>query len=148
MNMKSAQKCEKTHMDKWLNFKLPNYAKKIGWGLFIVSLVSLLSTKLIDGDLTVAKVFLKKAMLLSLFIVVLSREKVEDERVQHIRAKAFGVTFLFSAVYILVQPIVNFVVGFILGEEQELFEDLGDFVILWFMLVVYLMFFYIAKRNN
>ncbi|MDX1463570.1 MAG: hypothetical protein R3359_10975 [Marinirhabdus sp.] len=146
--MKSIQDCEARKIDKLLNFRLPHYAKKIGWILCLLSLGTILSLKFIDGDWTILKVILKRLILVSLFIVVLAREKVEDERLQHIRAKTFSLTFLFSAIYILIQPVINTIVGSILGKEQDVFQDLGDFVILWFMLVVYLTFFHFAKKRD
>lgn len=146
--MKSIQECEEKNLHKLLNFKLPNVAKKIGWGLFGVSMITILATKFFDGDLELLKNILKRLILLSLFIVVLSKEKVEDERVQHMRAKAFSLTFLLSAIYILVQPIVNFIASSIIDDGQGLFQDLGDFVILWFMLIVYLMFFHFIKKKD
>tara|TARA_R100000935_G_scaffold8302_7_gene17481 strand:- start:109476 stop:109925 length:450 start_codon:yes stop_codon:yes gene_type:complete len=149
MNLKHAKDCERTNMEKILSFKLPNYWKKIGWGIFLLSFSVLIATKFLDGDFQILKDALKRVLLVALFIVALSREKVEDERIQQMRAKAFSVTFLMTAAYILLQPIVNFIVDTILNSEQQnVFEELGDFVILWFMLMVYLMFFHIAKKNS
>ena len=146
--MKSIQDCEQSSMHRLLNFKLPNYAKKIGWSLFIVSFVSLLLTKFFEGDWVLLKDILKKIVLASLFIVVLSREKVEDERVQQLRAKSFSFTFLVTAIYILVQPLVNLIASSIVENDEAVLEDLGDFVILWFMLFIYLMFFNLSKRTS
>ncbi|WP_115123681.1 hypothetical protein [Marinirhabdus gelatinilytica] len=146
--MKSIHECEQRTMDKLFNYKLPNYWKKIGGGLFVLTLATLIGVKFMEGDFEITKDILKRVMLLSLFFIVLSREKQEDERVQHLRAKSFGMTFLITAVYILVQPIVNTVVGLLLGKKTEIFEDLGDFAILWYMLFVYILFFHVAKKNR
>lgn len=146
--MKSIQECEQTNIQRLLNFKLPNYAKKVGWALFTISLVMFLSTKFIEGEWELLKSILKRLVLLSLFIVVLSKEKVEDERIQHIRAKTFTLTFLITAIYILVQPIVNLIANSIIDDNEGVFQDLGDFTILWFMLFIYLMFFHFAKKKE
>lgn len=147
MGLQSVKECEERKIEKLLRFKLPNYWKKIGWTLFIISLGTLLSTKFFDGDLEFLKEALKRVVLVSLFIVVLSKEKFEDERILYSRAKAFSITFLLTALYILVQPIANFIVGTALGEEIGLFDELGDFTILWMMLVVYLLFYSILKKK-
>lgn len=147
MGLQSMKEYEQRKMEKLLSFKLPNYWKKIGWTLFGVSLLIVLSTKFIDGDLEFLKDALKRVVLVSLFTVVLSREIVEDERIQQIRGKAFSLTFLLTALYILFQPIANFIVGSIFGKKMGLFDDLGDFVILWMMLVVYLMFYTLIKKK-
>jgi len=148
MNMKAMQDCEQSKMERLLNFKLPNKMKIVGWAIMLVSLVVILSTSLFDGDFEILKLILKRTILLGLLIVVVSREKIEDERIQLIRAKAFGSTFLIAVIYVLVQPIVNFIAATIFEPEEAIFEDLGDFVIVWFLLVVYLMVFYVLKRKG
>jgi hypothetical protein len=147
MGVQSIKECEQRKIEKLLSYKLPNYCKKIGWTLFVVCLVTLLLIKFVDGDFELLKNALKRVLLVSMFIVVLSKEKIEDERIQQIRAKAFSLTFLLTAMYILFQPIANFIVGTIPGEKIGLFDDLGDFVILWMMLVVYLVFYTIIKKK-
>ncbi len=148
MNMKSIQDCEEKNLQKLLSFKLPHYWKKIGWSIFVLAMLFIFSLKFFDGEFQFLKDVTRRVILVSLFIVVLSKEEFEDERVQHLRARAFGMTFLMTAIYILFQPIVNFIAAFILGEEMELFQDLGDFVILWFMLIMYLLFFYFSKKKH
>ncbi|MAZ72553.1 MAG: hypothetical protein CMC70_05335 [Flavobacteriaceae bacterium] len=148
MDFKSIQECEQRKMDKLFSYKLPNYWKKIGAGFFIITLITILTLKFLEGEFTLVKEIVKRVMLLSLFIIVLAREKHEDERIQHLRARAFSMTFLITAVYILIQPVVTTIVRFILNKEIGLFEDLGDFSILWYMLFVYIMFFHLSKKNR
>lgn len=147
MSLQSIKECERRKIEKLLSFKLPNYWKKIGWALFIVCFVTLISIMFVDGDFEFLKDVLKRLLLVSLFMMVLAKEKVEDERIQHIRAKAFSLTFLMTAIYILFQPIANFIVDAILGKQTDVFDELGDFVILWFMLVVYLVFYSFIKKK-
>ena len=148
MNMKAIENCEQSKMERLLNFKLPNKMKIVGWLIMAVSLGIILSTKLFDGDFEVLKHVLKRVVLLGLLIVVVSKEKVEDERIQVIRAKAFGSTFLVAVVYVLVQPIINYIVNLIVEPQDAVFEDLGDFVIVWFLLAVYLMVYTMLKRKG
>jgi len=148
MNLKTIKECEERNLKRLLSFKLPHTAKKIGWSLFVVTMLFIISLKFIEGDFDFLKDVARRILLISLFIVVLAKEKFEDERVQHLRARSFGMTFLLTAIYILFQPIVNFIVANIIGKDIEIFQDLGDFVILWFMLIVYLLFFYFSKKKE
>ena len=108
----------------------------------------LLSNKFFEGDLEILKSILKKASLLFLLVVVFSKEKVEDEMIEKLRAQSYSFAFLGGVLYTLIQPIFNYIAFLLFKPEKAVFEDLGDFQILWFMLTVYLMFFYYAKKNN
>ena len=148
MNLKSVQECERKGAQRLLNFKLPHYYKRFGWIAFFLALVILLSTKFIAGDFELLKDILRRLMLGFLFVVVLAREKIEDERIQAFRARSFSLAFLIGVIYTLIQPLINWIAFKIVKPEKAAFEDLGDFQILWMMLVVYLMFFYILKRQD
>ena len=148
MNLKSIQECDRKSTQRLLNFKLPGYWKKIGWIGVIVSLGAIMSTSLFEGDFEILKNILRKVVLAFLFIVVLAREEVEDERIQNFRAQSFSFAFLAGVLYTLFQPVVNWIVFSIVKPEKALLEDLGDFQILWLMLTVYLLFFYISKKRG
>jgi hypothetical protein len=148
MGLKSIHDCEERMLMKWLRFKLPHYMKRVGWGAFAVFMIAILATKFFDGDYTVLKEILKRLILVSLFVVVLSKEKVEDERIKELRGQAFSFSFLLAVAYVLVQPIVNYIANLIVNDGEGVFQDLGDFVILWFLLIVYLMFFHFSKKKG
>jgi len=146
--MKSVIECERRRGEKFLNFKLPNYFKKIGWIGFVVIFLILLSTNFFEGDLEILKSILKMVSLVFLLIVVFSREKVEDEMIQKIRAQSYSFAFLGGVLYTLIQPIINYIAFLLFKPEKAVVEDLGDFQVLWFMLTIYLVFFYYAKKNS
>ena len=148
MNKRKFCEAEERRLNWLINFKLPNYWKKIGWSLFLVSLVLTLSTKLLDGNFDLQISILKKAMLIGLLIVTISREKIEDEFIENLRSKSFSLAFIIGVIYVLAQPLVNYIVSLILESEKASFEDLGDFQILWFLLVIYLTAFWSLKRRN
>lgn len=149
MNLKSIQECDRRSAQRFLNFKLPGYFKKIGWIGVIVSLAAIMSTSFFDGDHALFKDILRKVVLAFLFVVVLSREVVEDERIQNFRAQSYSFAFLAGVLYTLFQPVANWVVYTLFRPEREnAFEDLGDFQILWLMLTVYLVFFYVLKKKG
>ena len=81
MNLKSIQECDRRNTERFLNFKLPTYFKKIGWAGALISLVVIMSTSFFEGDLELLKDILRKVVLAFLFMVVLSKEELEDERI-------------------------------------------------------------------
>jgi threonine/homoserine/homoserine lactone efflux protein len=147
MNFKSIQECEQKRTRFFLNYKLPNYWKKIGLIGVIVSLLVIMSTSLFDGNFELLKDVLRKVVLAFLLLMVLAREEQEDERIQNIRAQSFSFAFLAGVLYALFQPLVNLIVASIFMPDKASFEDLGDFQILWLMLTVYLLFFYFLKKR-
>ncbi len=147
MNIKSASECEDRRILKFINFKLPNYYKKIGWIGFIISFVILLSTKYFDDDFSILIELLKRLLLVFLLIVVMSKEKVEDEMIKSIRSQAFSFAFVGAVAYTLLQPMVNLIVSAIVRPDKVIFEDLGDFQVLWFMMIVYLVVFMKLKKR-
>jgi threonine/homoserine/homoserine lactone efflux protein len=147
MNFKSIQECEQKRTRFFLNYKLPNYWKKIGLIGAIVSLLVIMSTSLFDGNFELLKDVLRKVFLAFLLLMVLAREEQEDERIQNIRAQSFSFAFLAGVLYALFQPLVNLIVASIFMPDKASFEDLGDFQILWLMLTVYLLFFYFLKKR-
>lgn len=148
MNMNKICDSEERRLHWLVNFKLPNYWKKIGWGVLIISIFFLILTKFFDDDYLVIKSILKKLTLVGLLIVAISKDKIEDELVENLRGKAFSFSFIIGVVYVLVQPIINYAAFLVVKPERAKFEDLGDFQILWFLLIVYLMTFWFLKRRN
>lgn len=147
MNFKSVSECEDRRIQKFINFKLPNHYKKIGWVGFILSFVILISTKFFDGDYSILIEILKRLLLVFLLIVVMSKEKMEDEMIKSIRSQAFSFAFVGAVAYTLLQPVVNLIVSSIVKPEKAIFEDLGDFQVLWFMMIVYLVVFMKLKKR-
>jgi L-asparagine transporter-like permease len=113
-----------------------------------VSLILILSTKFIDGNFDVLKTILKNTMLIGLLVVTISKEKIEDEFIENLRSKSFSLAFILGVVYVLVQPLINYVVAMLVEPKKASFENLGDFQILWFLLIVYLTAFWSLKRKN
>ncbi|NND88314.1 MAG: hypothetical protein HKM28_03600 [Flavobacteriaceae bacterium] len=146
MSLNSVRECERRKIERFLNFKLPPYFKKIGWVLVVISLLALIGFRFLEINSEMSSYLLKRLVLVALLLVVLSREVIEDERIQQCRSKAFSMTFIAAVLYVLVQPLVNFIVDLFISADNSQFEDLGDFVIIWFMLFVYLMFFQLLKR--
>lgn len=148
MNAKDLCEGDERWLNWLVNFKLPNYWKKIGWVLLIISLVLVLAIKFMDGNFDVLKSILEKAMLIGLLIITISREKIEDEFIQALRSKSFSFAFIVGVIFVLIQPLVNYIVLLLFKPEKLIFQDLGDFMILWFLLIVYLTTFWSLKRRS
>jgi len=147
MNLKSVSECEDRRIQKIINYKLPNHYKKIGWIGFTLSFVILISAKFFDDDFSILIETIKRLLLVFLLIVVMSKEKVEDEMIKSIRSQAFSFAFIGAVAYTLLQPLVNLIVASIVKPEKAIFEDLGDFQVLWFMMIVYLVVFMKLKKR-
>ena len=86
-------------------------------------------------------------MKVSALIISLSKEKVEDEFIDSLRSQSYRLAFVMAIVYSLVQPLINYGVGTLLNQDDEL-QGFSYFQVLFFMLIVQLMFFWQLKRMN
>lgn len=96
------------------SYLFPNHFQKLGWGLFIFSFIFLLlsmyafnSLKLFSqNDSHYATFFLYLILLFSALFVAFSKEKIEDELIQHIRYSSVVITgyvgFSIYAMYLLI----------------------------------------------
>jgi DMSO/TMAO reductase YedYZ heme-binding membrane subunit len=147
MNKEKIIACEKTKIEKWSQFQLHNRWKVIGIWLCLAVFVTLIGLKLIDTDYKLPKDIMSRLLLVGLLIIILAKEKVEDELLQSLRAKAFTLAFIFGVIYALVQPFIDFVVHNLLY-PPSVDNGFSYFQLLSFMLVIQIMFFEILKRNR
>ncbi len=147
MSNKSFMECERTKLERWSQFQLANNWKTIGATICLLTLLTLIGIKFIDTEPSWLRDVLKRVLLVGLLIVVLSKEKVEDEMLQSLRAKAFTLAFIFGVLYSLVQPLADYVVhNYIYEASKE--NTFSYFQVLSFMLLVQIMFFEVLKRNR
>lgn len=148
--MKEQKFCdgEERRLDWLITRRLPNSWKKVGWGILFLSLALILLNRFLEIDHLLFKSILKKTMLIGLLIVTISKEKIEDERVETLRSKAFSFAFIVGVAWVLVQPLLNYIVSFLLKAQNVTYKDLGDFQILWILLIIYLTSFWFLKRSN
>lgn len=141
-------KAEYRRLKKIQNYQylLPNHYKKVGIALLIASLTALIARKYLFEDLDIVQEIGRKGMLLALLLITLSKEKIEDELITKLRGQAFAAAFIAGVIYTLVQPLINYMVAYLIKPEKAIYSDLGDFIVMWFMLVIYLTFFYMFKR--
>lgn len=87
---------------KTKNYLLPLYFQKIGWGIFIFSLILLLSSQYVFDTLKLFNknnnylpgIILYISILVSIYFIAFSKEKIEDELIQIIRYSSIVFTVL------------------------------------------------------
>lgn len=124
---------------------LPNYSKKIALGciLIIITLCGLVLTLNWFENHRLALLEITKVItLLSFLVIFLSKEKLEDELVMHIRLQAIVFTFLNSVLFTILFPISNY---FINGTYTYLIE--ANTVIIYMFMSYFLAFFYLKRRR-
>ena len=138
---------ERRSLDK-ITFLLPNYCKKIAVFLFVFALAIVFGI-MVFTDHTEHEVMLsvgKNLVLISMLMFALSKEELEDEMIVSMRARAFSAAFVVGALYTIFQPYVNYVVGLLFNPDSASYAELGDFIIIWFMLFNYIGFFHLLKK--
>lgn len=145
MNFDQLCQAERNRIEK-MHLQLPNVYKKIGIIAFVLSMSILISTKFIGEEIDSLKPYLKQIVIASMLMIAISKEKIEDEMIMKIRLRAFSISFIWTVIYALVQPYVNYGVASIISADKAILEEFGSFIILWFMLTVYLLYFHVMKR--
>lgn len=147
MNIDSFCEGERRRLNKLQSFlSLPNYFKKIGVACFVVSMIALFSIRYFVESPETIKLALKNVILISMLLIALAREKVEDELIEKLRGQAYTIAFICGVIYALVQPYVNYFVKVLLEPDKASYSQMGEFIVLWFMLCIYLCFFHGLKR--
>lgn len=148
MGLNKVTECERTKLESFLDkFQLPNSFKKVGIAIFLLSFVALTIIKFADNEPLWLRPALKQAMLVGLLMISISREKIEDELIQILRSKSYALAFIIGVIYIMLQPLTNELVNFILG-TAEAPDNMGYVQVLLFMLLIQVGFFEVLKRNR
>lgn len=137
---------ERRHLEKMNKFQLSNHYKKIGYIVAISSFVLMIIRKYIE-DSEWTRPILQGILLLGLLIVSLAKDKNEDEFIESLRAQSYRLAFFLAILYSLIQPLLNYLVAFVLSENDEL-KSFNYFQVLFYMLIVQLLFFWQLKRLN
>ena len=124
---------------------LPNYYKKVGIGLIV--LTALIFTFLIiicptatQNTKELLKILLQSFLLIGLLIIAIARDRVENESIHFLRLTSMSMSFVFGVVYVIVNPLISLLFGYI--------EVVGAREIIIIMLMFYLVLFYIQKQKR
>lgn len=145
----NTQKIMEYEANNTRKFKLLPYSyKRIGIGLLIISIIGLIFFKLLFEDFETIGMIIKKVLIVSLLIISISKDKVEDELTIQLRAHSYSLAFIIGVLYALVQPYANYLVALVINFDDTSYADLGDFQVLIFMLMVQLMFYRLLKATR
>lgn len=148
MGLNKVTECERTKLESFLDkFQLPHSFKKAGIAILLLSFVVLTIIKFTDNEPLWLRPALKQAMLVGLLIISISREKIEDELIQILRSKSYALAFIIGVIYIMLQPLTNELVNFILGTSDSP-DNMGYVQVLLFMLLIQVGFFEVLKRSR
>ena len=90
---------------------IPHPCKKVGWALFLLSVLLTLANGMFVHDIHVAWWIAKAshiALIASLFLICLSKEKVEDEMISGLRLKAIGLTaYVFFVIFLILSLVLD-----------------------------------------
>lgn len=146
MSKSSICERERNHLEKMNKFQLGNQFKKIGYIVAIGAFVLILGRKFIENSEWIRPI-LQGILLVGMLIISLSKDKQEDEFIDSLRSQSYRIGFILVIVYALVQPLINYGVGFLFDENEKL-EGFNYFQVLFYMLIVQLMVFWQLKRLN
>lgn len=123
---------------------LPVPFKKVAFGIMIFSvlLVVLAVSKILPIDKDIVKTISKTGILISLLLLALTKNKIEDELTSRIRLKAFASSFIFGVGSVIVEPFVSLLF------KDGFLSDKGATEILITMFLFYFMtFYYMLKKR-
>lgn len=123
---------------------LPNYSKKFALPAAVICIVSLIFTgplaASIQVDENVVEWILKDLLLLSLVVIVLSREKEETQEIHKIRIRGLIEAIGFGVVVLIYDSVSNIF-------YQNGLEEMRSGYELMLMMLSYYLFFFFIKKN-
>ena len=129
---------------------MPHTCQKIGWCLLILSIVVELATMLfvhkIDEALPLAKAS-HIIFIVSIFLICLSKEKVEDEMISDFRLKSIGITSYVFFVFLLILSIVlNVRFGFLFANiASTLSAYLSEMLLIVLPILLFVLYYGVFK---
>ena len=128
-------------LEKMKKYQLPNWFKKIGIGIILISIVAFFVNKFSIEDIDI-KLISKYGILVGLLLISISKEKIEDELITSLRMQSYTFSFIAGVIItLLTNPIFNFIANFISQRQGENFQEVGDWEILWILLSVQVFYF-------
>ncbi|SDE69653.1 hypothetical protein [Ulvibacter litoralis] len=147
MDLKSILECERKSLEKLKRYQLPNSFKKVGVGIILISVVSIIGIKL-----SIDTPNLKKAamygVLLGLLVISISKEKIEDELITNLRMQSYALAFIAGVLITLTNPLFSYIASSLFDKQLEHFNGMGDWQILWILLSIQVFYFELLKRFN
>jgi hypothetical protein len=148
MEPKAKQESEIEEVDKYTGYQLPNKFKIIGLILFIISFISILIISIYLENNKYQDLFQRigsTIAILSLLMIAVSKEKVEDELIVKIRMQSYHYAVIATVLAYLTFPFITFLLS--LGYSSTLkMEGSKDIVVLGFLLSIQILTFRKLKK--
>ena len=145
MTKKSFLESERKSVEKMRKLQLPHRFKKIGVVLSIVSFIGILIIKF-TSNIPEFKFIFIYGMIIGLLLYSISKDKIEDEFITQLRMQSYTFAFIIGVFFILIQPLINYIVDLTIKSNDPHFEDFGDYQILLFLLLIQVFYFEFSKR--
>ncbi|RKR80321.1 hypothetical protein BDD43_0418 [Mucilaginibacter gracilis] len=122
---------------------LPNSFKTVGVIVVLTSFTVAVLIKCLwpQFGIDIMPLLLIDLIIIGLFLISISKDKIEDERIMFIRLNAMAFAFGFATIYTLVAPFVPPMFG-------DLIKDITGQVVIMNMLMMYLIWFWLLKRTG
>ena len=147
MNTEKLLNCERTKIEKLSRFQLSNKWKTIGGISALVIFLTMVGFKFIDNEPLWLKDVLRKLLLVSFLVIIISKDKIEDEMLKSLRSMAYSLAFIVGVIYALIQPVLDYLIHEVVYKPSSS-NGFSYFELLLFMLLMQIMFFEILKRNR
>ena len=132
------------------NILMPHACQKIGWGFLILFVIVELAKALFVHNIDVAWHFAKAShicFIISIFLICLSKEKVEDEMISGLRLKAIGIAaYAFFVLFLIMSLFLELRLGTLFPsfpEDLELY--LSEAFLIFLPLLLFVLYYGLFK---
>lgn len=148
MEPKIKQKGDIEKIDKYTGYQLPHKVKIIGLLLFIVAFASIPIISIYLENNKYQDLFQRTGStiaILSLLMIAVSKEKIEDELIAKIRMQSYQYAVLGTVIFYLVLPFINFIIVSIFSSIPKI-EGSKDVSVLGVLLMMQILTFRKLKK--
>lgn len=141
---------EYSRVMKMLNFRFPHKFKMIGIVGAIMVFGFLLGYKFLGSNDILVKDLCRTLILLLMLLASLSKDKVEDEYINHVRSQSYVLAFIFAVAYSIGLPLISFVLDILITKVRDEgtinFHEVSAFEVMFMLLGFQLLYFETLKR--
>ena len=129
---------------------MPHACHKVGWWLLILSFIVNLAKALFVHNIDVAWYFAKAShatFIISIFLICLSKEKVEDEMISGLRLKSIGLAaYVFFVVFLILSLFLELRIATLIPSFPENLElYLSEIFLIFLPLLLFVLYYGLFK---
>lgn len=133
-----------------INYRFPHSFKKIGLLTALALFVFIFFYKFYGANSIIVKEVIRTLILVFLLLASLSRDKVEDEYVNHVRHQSYVIAFVCATVYAVALPLIAFALDILIHQVANYgelnYHEVSAFEVIFTLLCFQLLFFETLKR--